>query len=87
METKRTLAVRCLVIFVLSLGLDLLASVHIRKVVSGEILAAVGTIILMQYLPLIGQAWFVDAKSKWPRFWFATATAAGAGLGTFLVLI
>ena len=65
---------------------DLIASVHIRTVVSGRLPLAVGSVVLLGYTQFAFNFWFVESCSLIRRLWLTTAAAAGAGAGTLIVL-
>lgn len=77
---------QCIIVFFLSLVIDVLAGWHIRSLVANDLSVAVATIIATYYLGMFGQSLFVDHKSFAKRMWVTTAMAFGAAAGTTIVL-
>lgn len=81
------LSLQALIVGFVAYVTDIVACLHIRTLVSGAMLLAVGTVILLHLAQFPSWHWFSSSTSPVDRFVITLAGALGAGLGTLTVLL
>lgn len=84
---KLPLWLRCLAVFILSLGSDVIAAWHLRALVRDQTGPAMLSVFLLQFVNLIGLVFVVDDKTWRGRFCLTATTATAAAIGTYLVIL
>lgn len=78
---------RCLLLFLMAFGLDLLASLHYIGLQDRDLLKAVGTMAGIGFLGHFGHTWFIEFDKPWQRAAITAACTLGAMLGTAVVIL
>ena len=77
---------KCIIIFVFSFIADILAAIHIRTLVSNQIVISITTAFFLQYINFCYNVFFIDEISNWRRLLFTSVNAIGIALGTFVTI-
>lgn len=77
---------KCVVLFILSLAVDLVQTVHIQACAARDLAQSVSTVVVVHLICFWGQKWFVEHKSSWARWMLTVACALGAGCATGVVI-
>jgi hypothetical protein len=83
----RTFGAKCVTVGVLACLVDCVWTTHLRAIVAVDVVTAVLTIILINFLACFGHAVFIDHPQFGRRLLVTTAAALGAGAGTAIVLL
>lgn len=83
----RPFALKCLAVCLLASVTDIVASIHIRTLVTNQVALAVGSVILCRFLGFLEKLWFAESPEASKRFWLNAASALGDGIGCALILI
>ncbi len=78
---------QCAAVALLAFISDIVAAVHIRAFIAGNVAVSVGSIMLAHYLAFCAQAWFIEHHKTSQRLCITTAAAIGAGVGSAVILL